>query len=71
MKNPAYAGQEDEYDFVICDKLNQCLRIITPQGEVSLFAGRGSSSLNNNPWGYIDGRPFAGSPLRPPERIGL
>lgn len=55
VKNPAYAGEEDEYDFVICDKLNQCLRIITPQGEVSLFAGRGSSSLNNNPWGYIDG----------------
>ena len=28
---------------------------ITPQGKVSTFAGRGSASLNGNPWGYVDG----------------
>ena len=53
--NPAYAGQEDEYDFYICDKLNHCIRVITPQGKVSTFAGRGSSSLNSNPWGFVEG----------------
>lgn len=55
VKNPDYAGQEDEYDFVICDCLNQCIRLITPQGKVSTFAGRGSASLNGNPWGYVNG----------------
>ena len=55
VKNPNYAGQEDEYDFILCDKLGQCIRKITPQGKVTTFAGRGSASLNNNPWGYVDG----------------
>jgi len=55
VKNPDYAGLEDEYDFVICDCLNQCIRIMTPQGKVSTFAGRGSASLNSNPWGYVNG----------------
>lgn len=53
--NPAYAGQEDEYDFYICDKRNHCIRVITPQGKVTTFAGRGSSSLNPNPWGFVEG----------------
>ena len=53
--NPLYEGQEDEYDFYVCDKMNHCIRIITPTGQVTTFAGRGSSSLNNNPWGYVDG----------------
>ena len=26
-----------------------------PHKEVSTFAGRGSASLNGNPWGYVDG----------------
>lgn len=51
VKNPEYAGQEDEYDFILCDKMGQCIRKITPQGKVSTFAGRGSASLNGNPWG--------------------
>jgi hypothetical protein len=55
VKNPEYAGQEDEYDFILCDKMGQCIRKITPQGKVSTFAGRGSASLNGNPWGYVDG----------------
>ena len=35
--------------------MGQCIRKITPQGKVSTFAGRGSASLNGNPWGYVDG----------------
>lgn len=53
--NPAYEGQEDEYDFYLCDKKNHCIRVITPQGKVSTFAGRGSSSLNPDPWGFVEG----------------
>ncbi len=53
--NPAYEGQEDEYDFYLCDKMNHCIRIITPQGKVTTFAGRGSTSLNANKWGYVEG----------------
>ena len=41
--------------FILCDKMGQCIRKITPQGKVSTFAGRGSASLNCNPWGYVDG----------------
>lgn len=39
-KNPEYEGQKDEYDFYFCDKQNQCVRKLTPQGRVSTFAGR-------------------------------
>ena len=55
--NPEYAaeGQSDCYDFYICDKMNHCIRIITPQGSVTTFAGRGSSSLNADPWGFVEG----------------
>lgn len=53
VKNPEYAGQTDEYDFIICDKLGQCLRKITPQGKVTTFAGRGSASLNNTHGGIL------------------
>ena len=48
-KNPNYAGNEDEYDFYFCDKKNQVVRILTPQGRVSTFAGQPQSI------GYRDG----------------
>lgn len=51
VKNPDYAGQEDEYDFYFCEKGNHDIRILTPQGRVSTFAGRG----NNATSGYADG----------------
>lgn len=49
VKNPAYAGQADEYDFYFCDKVNHLIRILTPQGRVSTFAGTASKA------GYKDG----------------
>ena len=51
VKNPAYAGNADEYDFYFTDKENHCVRILTPTGRVSTFAGRG----NNTAKGYNDG----------------
>jgi DNA-binding beta-propeller fold protein YncE len=55
VKNPEYAGTTDEYDFYFADKQNHCIRILTPDGLVTTFAGRGSSSLNTDPWGYVEG----------------
>ncbi len=53
VKNPDYvkAGLEDEYDFYFCDKSNHAIRILTPQGLVETYAGRG----NNGTSGYADG----------------
>jgi hypothetical protein len=55
VKNPDYAGKEDEYDFYFCDRGNHCVRMVTPEGIVSTFAGRGSVSANNAVDGYVDG----------------
>lgn len=55
VKNVDYAGETDEYDFYIADRHNHAIRILTPLGQVSTFAGRGSASLNSNPWGYVNG----------------
>lgn len=44
VKNPEYAGEEDEYDFYFCDEYNHCIRILTPTGRVVTFAGRGNDS---------------------------
>ncbi len=56
VKNPAYAGQEDEYDFYFTERFNHCVRKVTPQGIVTTFAGRGvASALNNTTYGFADG----------------
>lgn len=57
VKNPDYAGTEDEYDFYLADRLNFCIRKITPEGIVSTYAGRGSSTslADGNSWGTDDG----------------
>lgn len=57
VKNPDYveAGRPDEYDFYFTDRDNHCIRKLTPEGAVTTFAGRGSSSINPNPYGYVDG----------------
>ena len=57
VKNPEYAGQEDEYDFYFCDNQNHCIRCLTPDGRVTTYAGRGSASAvaDNNVWGTEDG----------------
>jgi len=55
VKNPEYAGKSDEYDFYFCDKMNHAIRILSPDGRVTTFAGRGSTGVNSNPYGYING----------------
>jgi hypothetical protein len=55
VKNPDYAGSSEEYDFYFTDCNNHCIRILTPDGLVSTYAGRGSSSLNADPYGYVEG----------------
>ncbi len=56
VKNPDYAGNEDEYDFYFCDNQNHCVRYLTPDGVVRTYCGRGSASiLDNNYWGTEDG----------------
>jgi hypothetical protein len=55
VKNPEYAGKDDEYDFYFTERHNHDIRILTPEGKVTTFAGRGSSSLNPDPWGYVEG----------------
>ena len=55
VKNPDYAGKKDEYDFYFTEQGNHDIRILTPEGKVTTFAGRGSSGVDSNPYGYIDG----------------
>lgn len=54
VKNESYVGTRpdgDEYDFYFCDKNNHCIRILTPDGKVTTFAGRGSGKTS----GYQNG----------------
>ena len=57
VKNDDYveAGKPDEYDFYFTDQHNHAIRKLTPEGSVTTFAGRGSSSINPDPWGYVNG----------------
>ncbi len=57
VKNEEYvkAGKSDVYDFYVCDVDNHCIRLVTPEGQVSTFAGRGSYSVDGEVKGYIDG----------------
>ncbi len=50
VKNPAYAGQKDEYDFYYVEEGSHCVRILTPEGVVTTYAGRAE-----NKSGYRDG----------------
>lgn len=56
VKNPDYTGEE-EYDFYFVDRLNFCVRKVTPEGIVSTYAGRGASTslADGNQWGTDDG----------------
>lgn len=55
--NKEYEGRDDEYDFYFVDRLNFCVRKITPEGIVSTYAGRGTSTslADGNHWGTDDG----------------
>lgn len=57
VKNPAYAGREDEYDFYVCDVDNHSVRVVSPNGDVQTYAGKGSPSSDGKKEGYIDGDP--------------
>ncbi len=49
------ADKEDWYDFYFADTENHCIRMLTPNGVVSTFAGRGSASTSTNKWGKQNG----------------
>jgi hypothetical protein len=53
VKNQQYVdeGREDVYDFYFCERNNHDIRILTPDGKVTTFAGRGSNGTS----GYNDG----------------
>lgn len=55
VKNPEYEGNEDEYDFYFTDRNTHSIRLLRPDGRVDTFAGRGSTGLNANRWGYVNG----------------
>lgn len=57
VKNEDYVaqGKEDVYDFYVTDHNNNAIRKVTPEGEVSTFAGRGSVGTDGKVWGWIDG----------------
>lgn len=55
VRNPDYAGKKDEYDFYFTEQGNNDIRILTPEGKVTTFAGRGSTSIDANSNGHIDG----------------
>lgn len=59
VKNPAYVeeGREDVYDFYFADNQSHSIRYITPDGIVTTYAGRGSSTAaaDNNVWGTDNG----------------
>lgn len=55
VRNPDYVGKKDPYDFYFTEQYNHDIRILTPEGKVTTFAGRGSSSIDPNPYGFIDG----------------
>jgi hypothetical protein len=59
VKNPDYvaAGRDDQYDFYFCDSYNDCIRILTPEGIVKTYAGRGNTTTvtDNHTFGNEDG----------------
>lgn len=56
VENPEYVrqGLKDCYDFYLTDRVNFCVRTLTPEGVVRIYAGRASHG-DNNIWGTEDG----------------
>jgi hypothetical protein len=71
VKNKEYVaeGKVDVYDFYLCDQYNQAIRKVTPDGEVSTFAGRGSIGIDGQVWGWIDGEARETARFREPTGI--
>ncbi|MCW3804463.1 IPT/TIG domain-containing protein [Plebeiibacterium marinum] len=57
VKNDNYVaqGKEDVYDFYFTERGNHDIRILSPEGRVTTYAGRGSENVNSDAFGYIDG----------------
>ena len=57
VKNEQYVeeNREDVYDYYFCDRYNHCIRKLSPDGNVTTYAGRGSAALNPNPYGLVNG----------------
>jgi hypothetical protein len=68
VKNKEYEAQglADIYDFYVCDHNNNCIRKVTPTGEVSTYAGRGSFDTAGRVWGWIDGEARLTAQFREP-----
>ncbi|NDV66584.1 IPT/TIG domain-containing protein [Bacteroides sp. 224] len=49
FEEPYQGAFDEEGNFYVCDRINHCIRKITPEGIVSTFAGRPGSH------GYVDG----------------
>lgn len=71
VKNDEYVaqGKADVYDFYVCDHNNNAIRKVTPDGEVSTFAGRGSVGIDGRVWGWIDGEARETARFREPTGI--
>lgn len=71
VKNKEYVaqGKSDVYDFYVCDHHNNAIRKVTPEGEVSTFAGRGSVGIDGQVWGWIDGEARETARFREPSGI--
>lgn len=71
VKNKDYVaeGRDDVYDFYVADHNNNAIRKITPEGEVSTFAGRGSVGIDGKVWGWIDGEARETARFREPTGI--
>ena len=71
VKNKQYEaeGKADIYDFYVCDHHNNAIRKVTPDGEVSTFAGRGSVGVDGRVWGWIDGEARETARFREPTGI--
>lgn len=71
VKNNEYVaqGKTDVYDFYLCDHNNNAIRKVTPDGEVSTFAGRGSVGIDGQVWGWIDGEARETARFREPTGI--
>ena len=71
VKNRDYErqGKEDIYDFYLSDPYNHCIRRITPEGSVSLFAGRSNSTADGSIFGYVDGDPLKEARFTQPQGI--
>ncbi len=54
VKNPDYAGTDDEYDYYFTDSYNCCVRRLTPGSTVNTVAGR-VPDAGGNICGYADG----------------